>query len=225
MIRTGQAQAELLRGPEEPPLRGTLCITGHHLLLSPGPQATPDLWLLLLRNVDSIEKRVAGDSGTITLRCKDLRVLQLDIEGVEATLDIARSIEALSSLESVITSFPFFYRPKGLRLGDAWHFHPPECYYKRVARETNAWRLSEANEDFSLCPSYPRAVIVPRAVDDSAVARSARFRQGGRFPVLSYYHAPSGTVSPAPSQTPPLGPSVSLFGSTLHWPALLRSGP
>lgn len=37
--------------------------------------------------------RVSGDSGTITLRCKDLRVLQLDIEGVEATLDIARSIE------------------------------------------------------------------------------------------------------------------------------------
>lgn len=43
--------------------------------------------------------------------------------------------QALSSLESVITSFPFFYRPKGLRLGDAWHFHPPERYYKRVARE------------------------------------------------------------------------------------------
>ncbi|XP_034875105.1 myotubularin-related protein 9-like isoform X3 [Mirounga leonina] len=135
LIRTGRAQAKLLRGPEAPPLRGTLCVTGHHLLLSPGPQATSDLWLLLLRRVDSIEKRVSGDSGTITLRCKDLRVLQLDIEGVEATLDIARSIEALSSLESVITSFPFFYRPKGLRLGDAWHFHPPERYYKRVARE------------------------------------------------------------------------------------------
>ncbi|XP_036112125.1 myotubularin-related protein 9-like isoform X4 [Molossus molossus] len=135
LIRTGRAQAELLRGPGVPPLRGTLCVTGHHLLLSSGPQATPDLWLLLLRSVDSIEKRVAGDSGTITLRCKDLRVLQLDIEGVEATLDIARSIEALSSLESVITSYPFFYRPKGLRLGDAWHFHPPEHYYKRIARE------------------------------------------------------------------------------------------
>ena len=46
--------------------------------------------------------------------------------------------QALSSLESVITSFPFFYRPKGLRLGDAWHFHPPERYYKRVAREVGA---------------------------------------------------------------------------------------
>ncbi|XP_073759100.1 myotubularin-related protein 9-like isoform X1 [Callorhinus ursinus] len=205
LIRTGRAQAKLLRGPEAPPLRGTLCVTGHHLLLSPGPQATSDLWLLLLRRVDSIEKRVSGDSGTITLRCKDLRVLQLDIEGVEATLDIARSIEALSSLESVITSFPFFYRPKGLRLGDAWHFHPPERYYKRVARETNAWRLSEVNEDFSLCPSYPRAVIVPRAVDDDALARCARFRQGGRFPVLSYHHAPSGTVLLRSSQ-PLTGP-------------------
>lgn len=205
LIRTCRAQAKLLRGPEAPPLRGTLCVTGHHLLLSPGPQGTSDLWLLLLRSVDSIEKRVSGDSGTITLRCKDLRVLQLDIEGVEATLDIARSIEALSSLESVITSFPFFYRPKGLRLGDAWHFHPPERYYKRVARETNAWRLSEVNEDFSLCPSYPRAVIVPRAVDDDALARCARFRQGGRFPVLSYHHAPSGTVLLRSSQ-PLTGP-------------------
>lgn len=46
--------------------------------------------------------------------------------------------QALSSLESVITSYPFYYRPKGLRLGDAWHFHPPERYYKRVAREVGA---------------------------------------------------------------------------------------
>ncbi|XP_032244876.1 LOW QUALITY PROTEIN: myotubularin-related protein 9-like [Phoca vitulina] len=205
LIRTGRAQAKLLRGPEAPPLRGTLCVTGHHLLLSPGPQATSDLWLLLLRSVDSVEKRVSGDSGTITLRCKDLRVLQLDIEGVAATLDIARSIEALSSLESAITSFPFFYRPKGLRLGDAGHFHPPERYYKRVARETNAWRLSEVNGDFSLCPSYPRAVIVPRAVEDEALVRCVRFRQRGRFPVLSYHHAPSGTVLLRSSQ-PLTGP-------------------
>ncbi|XP_062046856.1 myotubularin-related protein 9-like isoform X2 [Lepus europaeus] len=205
LIRTSRAQAKLQRGPEAPPLRGTLCVTSHHLLLSPGTEASPDLWMLLLRSVDSIEKRVAGDSGTITLRCKDLRVLQLDIEGVEATLDIARSIEALSSLESVITSFPFFYRPKGLRLGDAWHVHPPEGYYKRVARETNAWRLSEVNEDFSLCPSYPRALIVPRSVDDQALARSARFRQGGRFPVLSYHHAPNGTALLRSSQ-PLTGP-------------------
>ncbi|ELK02018.1 Myotubularin-related protein 9 [Pteropus alecto] len=84
LIRTRRAQAKLLQGAEAHPLPGTLYVTGRHLLLSPGPQACPDLWLLLLRSIDSIEKPVAGDSGTITPRCKDLRVLQLDIEGVEA---------------------------------------------------------------------------------------------------------------------------------------------
>lgn len=44
------------------------------------------------------------------------------------------------------------------------------------------------NQDYSLCPTYPPAVIVPRSVDDDALRRLARFRQGGRFPVLCYYH-------------------------------------
>lgn len=57
LIRTCRAQAKLLRGREGPPQSGTLCVTGHHLLLSSGPQETPDLWLLLLRSVASIEKR------------------------------------------------------------------------------------------------------------------------------------------------------------------------
>ena len=44
------------------------------------------------------------------------------------------------------------------------------------------------NSDFSVCPSYPSAVIVPQAVDDDTLLKAARFRQGGRFPVLSYCH-------------------------------------
>lgn len=47
--------------------------------------------------------RVAGDSGTITLRCKDLRALQLDIEGVDATLDIARSVEVRCGAPEALT--------------------------------------------------------------------------------------------------------------------------
>lgn len=84
-------------------------------------------------------------------------------------------------------------------------------------RPTNAWPLSEVNKDFSLCPSYPRAVIMPRTVDNDALARSARFLQGGCFPVLSYYHTPSRTVSPTPPQILSLAPTASLLGPFLHW--------
>ena len=41
---------------------------------------------------------------------------------------------------------------------------------------------------FQVCSCYPQQVIVPKAVDDETLVRAATFRQGGRFPVLSYFH-------------------------------------
>ena len=55
------------------------------------------------------------------------------------------------------------------------------------------YRVSTVNDNFALCPSYSSEVIVPAAVDDSLLERAARFRAGGRFPVLSYLH-PVGMV-------------------------------
>lgn len=61
--------------------------------------------------------------------------------------------------------------------------------------QTDEWRLSEVNKDFSVCPSYPPLVAVPKDVDDDTLRKVATFRHGGRFPVLSYYHKKNGMVS------------------------------
>lgn len=50
------------------------------------------------------------------------------------------------------------------------------------------------NQDYSVCPSYPPAVIVPTIIDDETLKKAAKFRQGGRFPVLCYYHRKNGMV-------------------------------
>ena len=47
---------------------------------------------------------------------------------------------------------------------------------------------STSNYKFQVCPSYPRAVVVPANISDEMIQASALFRQGGRFPVLSYRH-------------------------------------
>ncbi|RMB91201.1 hypothetical protein DUI87_32337 [Hirundo rustica rustica] len=193
LIKTATVENALLWRPGLPAVRGTLCITSHHLLLSSRPRGDLELWLLI-RNVDAVEKRVCGSSGTITLRCKDLRVLQLEIPGMEQCLNIASSIEALSSVDSVMMMYPFFYRPPSLRLEQGWHRFPLERFFQRLSSQTSQWRLSTVNRDFSACPSYPPAVIVPAAVGDDTVAKAARFRQGGRFPVLSYFHPKNGTA-------------------------------
>ncbi|MEQ2216789.1 Myotubularin- protein 9 [Xenoophorus captivus] len=96
--------------------------------------------------------RFVGSVGSIIVKCKDLRVIQLDIPGMEECLNIASSIE------------------------------------------TDEWRLSKVNKDFTVCPSYPPLVAVPKNIDDDTLKKVAAFRHGGRFPVLSYYHKKNGMV-------------------------------
>ncbi|XP_067389900.1 myotubularin-related protein 9-like isoform X2 [Emydura macquarii macquarii] len=230
LIKIAKVENVQLSGPGLLPVKGTLCITSHHLLLSSQPggsgeQGMVELWLLI-RNIDAVEKsvqnlgwhqtsrtnsfhqetRVASSSGTITLKCKDLKVLQLEIPGMEECLNITSSIEALSSVDSVMMMYPFFYRPQSMKLKDGWQLYPLQDYYQQIASETAAWRLSRVNADFTICPSYPPAVIVPAAVDDNTLKKAARFHQGGRFPVLSYYHRKNGTVMLRSSQ-PLIGPN------------------
>lgn len=50
------------------------------------------------------------------------------------------------------------------------------------------WRISHVNKDFGVCATYGATLIVPKAISDEQLALSAAFRDGGRFPVLSYKH-------------------------------------
>ncbi|XP_048358411.1 myotubularin-related protein 9-like isoform X2 [Sphaerodactylus townsendi] len=211
LIKTTKVNNVVLSRPGLAPVKGTLCITSHHLLLSSqaegnGEQNKMELWLLI-RNVDAVEKsRLANTSGTITLKCKDLKILQLEIPGMEECLNIASSIEALSSVESVMMTYPFFYRPQSMKLENGWQLYPLEKYYQQIASDTGTWRLSSVNEDFTVCLSYPPVVMVPAAIDDRVLKKSAYFRQGRRFPVLSYYHKKNGKVILRSSQ-PLTGPN------------------
>ncbi|XP_010141426.1 PREDICTED: myotubularin-related protein 9, partial [Buceros rhinoceros silvestris] len=144
--------------------------------------------------------RFVGSLGTIIIKCKDLRVIQLDIPGMEECLNIASSIEALSTLDSVTLMYPFFYRPMFEIVEDGWRAFLPDQEFELLTSVTDEWRLSCINKESSVCPSYPPVVIVPKSIDDEALRKVATFRHGGRFPVLSYYHKKNGMVMMRSSQ-------------------------
>ncbi|XP_026050888.1 myotubularin-related protein 9-like [Carassius auratus] len=193
LIKTPRVDGVVLHRPFMPTVEGTLCLTGHHLILSSRQDNTEELWLLHA-NIDSIEKRFVGSLGTIIVKCKDLRVIQLDIPGMEECLNIANSIEALSTLDSVSLMYPFFYRPLFEVIEDGWQLFVAEESFKDLESMTDEWRLSEVNKDFRVCPSYPSFLTVPKDIDDESLCKAASFRHGGRFPVLSYYHKKNGMV-------------------------------
>ncbi|TNM95645.1 hypothetical protein fugu_016728 [Takifugu bimaculatus] len=161
-IKTANVEDVVLQQPPHPPCRGTLCITGHHLLFSERAEGSSRQVLLLLRNVDAIEKR-----------------------------------------------------PSGLSLQDPWGLSSPETFYSQMKELQDRWRLSTVNRDYSVCPSYPPAVIVPKDVDDEMLRKVAKFRQGGRFPVLCYHHRKNGTVIVRSSQ-PLTGPNRRRCGEDEH---------
>ncbi|XP_041109282.1 myotubularin-related protein 9 isoform X2 [Polyodon spathula] len=193
LIKTPRVDNVVLHRPFMPRVEGTLCLTGHHLILSSRQDSNEELWLLH-SNIDSIEKRFVGSLGTVIVKCKDLRIIQLDIPGMEECLNIASSIEALSTLDSVTLMYPFFYRPMFEVIEDGWNTFLPEQSFKQIESLTDEWRLSYVNKDFSVCPSYPPVLAVPKSIDDETIRKVATFRHAGRFPVLSYYHKKNGMV-------------------------------
>ncbi|KAM6279859.1 myotubularin-related protein 9 [Porphyrio hochstetteri] len=200
LIKTPRADNVVLHRPFYPAVEGTLCLTGHHLIFSSRRQDNAEELWLLHSDIDSIEKRFVGSLGTIIIKCKDLRIIQLDIPGMEECLNIASSIEALSTLDSVTLMYPFFYRPMFEISEDGWRSFLPDQEFELLSSVTDEWRLSCINKEFSVCSSYPPLVIVPKSIDDEALRKVAMFRQGSRFPVLSYYHKKNGMVMMRSSQ-------------------------
>ncbi|XP_012264110.2 myotubularin-related protein 9 [Athalia rosae] len=177
-----------------PSLDGTLCISGHHLILSSRQVASQELWLLH-RNIDIIEKKSNNQNpgGSIILKCKDFRIYQLDINSTEDLNNVALSLEKLACLDQSL-QYPFFYRPQSVtnsttQVEDGWTAFAPVSEWSRLlATHADEWRICYLNRDYKVCNSYPSAVIVPRHIEDKVIVLAAKFRDGGRFPVLCYRH-------------------------------------
>ncbi|ELK18656.1 Myotubularin-related protein 3 [Pteropus alecto] len=72
---------------------------------------------------------------------------------------------------------------------------------------TNAWRISNINEKYKLCGSYPQELIVPAWITDKELESVASFRSWKRIPVVIYRHQSNGAVIARCGQ-----PEVSWWG-------------
>ena len=151
------------------------------------------IFQLLHQSIDLIEKRPNGSNsnyqngGSIVLKCKDLRILQLDIANTEEFLNIYASIEKLSNFDNPELLYPFFYRPMYNILEDGYTLFKPETEYAKLIT-SDEWRVTHVNKNYTVSPTYSSTLIVPKCIDDDTIVASAKFRDGGRFPILSYRH-------------------------------------
>lgn len=113
----------------------------------------------------------------------------MDLNNLDDFTNVAVTLERLTNIDDPTKLYPFFYRPLYPIIEDGWTAFRPETEFNKVVTATgDDWRISYVNQDFTVCPTYPSAVVVPKSIDDETITAVARFRDGGRFPVLSYRH-------------------------------------
>lgn len=191
LITTPKLDGVILHTQTSEPIDGTLCITGHHLILSSRREGAQELWLLH-QCIDVVERKPIVlnnvlQGGLITLKCKDLRIISLEINKAQEYLNVATSIEQLSNLNSQQYLYPFFYRPMYTILEDGYTMFRTELEFAKLLA-TDEWRVTYINQDYSVCPTYGANLVVPNSITDEDIVQSAAFRDGGRFPLLSYRH-------------------------------------
>lgn len=188
-------------------IRGTLCITSHHLIMSSREDGGKEdvvvsillnysklihnnVFKILHSDTDVVEKKpnMNMTGGTLVVKCKNFRIISLEIDGWVELNNIATSIECLSNLNDVRLLYPYFYNPDFNFVEDGWSLFRTETEFSNLFTFTDGWRISSVNKNFDICPTYPELVIVPKAIPDDSLIAISKFRCLGRFPVLSYCH-------------------------------------
>eukprot|EP00092_Neocalanus_flemingeri_P094563 GFUD01120259.1.p1 GENE.GFUD01120259.1~~GFUD01120259.1.p1 ORF type:complete len:972 (-),score=250.85 GFUD01120259.1:755-3670(-) len=57
-----------------------------------------------------------------------------------------------------------------------------------------AWRVSMANMDHKLCPTYPQELLLPASISDSVLEKVAQFRSAKRIPAVVWRNTANGAV-------------------------------
>lgn len=74
-------------------------------------------------------------------------------------------------------------------------------FFKRMKFDLKgAWRISLINNDFKLCPSYPKLLVVPACISDETLMSVSSFRSSRRIPAVVYRHLENGAIISRASQ-------------------------
>ncbi|KAF3434136.1 hypothetical protein FNV43_RR25239 [Rhamnella rubrinervis] len=77
----------------------------------------------------------------------------------------------------------------------------------------DSWRISSANSNYTMCQSYPFALIVPKCIADEDILQASTFRARCRLPVVTWCQPGTGAVLARSSQ-PLVGLMMNMRSNT-----------
>ncbi|XP_014642487.1 PREDICTED: myotubularin-related protein 3 isoform X3 [Ceratotherium simum simum] len=188
-------------------------------LVNTSSQSTASEIPVPLQLIESVECR---DIFQLHLTCKDCKVIRCQFSTFEQCQEwLKRLNNAIRPPAKIEDLFSFAYHAWCMEVyasekeqhGDLCR--PGEHVTSRFKNEVermgfdmnNAWRISNINEKYKLCGSYPQELIVPAWITDKELESVASFRSWKRIPAVVYRHQSNGAVIARCGQ-----PEVSWWG-------------
>ncbi|XP_068623330.1 myotubularin-related protein 3 isoform X2 [Battus philenor] len=189
---------------------GTIAMSNYRLHLQPrrrgGPSAS-----VPLRLIDALEIR---EPTCLIILCKHGRQLKCAFTSSEICIEWWRRLTTgLAPLTSLQDTFAAAYAawakeqpPSSVHRALLKASHSPQIHWfgaelERLGFTTKgAWRVSAANVEYKLCPSYPPLIVVPASIGDEDLDSVARFRSMRRLPAVVWRHRGNGAVIARSSQ-------------------------
>ncbi|ANZ73107.1 BA75_00375T0 [Komagataella pastoris] len=183
------------------------------------PRGSQELWLCypmiervtftkgsaLLYAPDKDESFQLTKGANLRIICRDYTFLAFDFTDVKQCNDVFESLLKLTCVNSLENLYAFLYSPVKIEAPlNGWKIYEPLKEFERQGLKLNSpdsssehpgdkmWRMSNINETYRVCTSYPSVIVTPASISNSVLHHASKFRSKGRMPALTYYHKYNG---------------------------------
>eukprot|EP01135_Chromosphaera_perkinsii_P007387 Nk52_evm35s805 gene=Nk52_evmTU35s805 len=173
---------------------------GNYEEISSDPEAgNKVLFQIPLCIISQIQRRESFESEKyeeIFLNCKDFRTLSLNFMKGERRLffDRLRSFAFPDCFGKEMFAFTFGASENKKKYPmDGWRIYDAFTEYKRQGLDSfPQWSLSNINQSYEFCDSYPDKFIVPSNLTKEQLQEIGKFRSNSRIPVATWIHPSTG---------------------------------
>ncbi|KAG6002987.1 hypothetical protein E4U21_002462 [Claviceps maximensis] len=131
---------------------------------------------------------------SIRIRCRDFTFVTFNFADNEVAREAFDFIKARTcKLGTVEKLYAFSHKPlRHEEEMNGWDCYDPKAEFRRQGISEKlpdkGWRVTNINQDYSFCDTYPAFLVVPSKISDNVLKYAREFRSRNRIPVLSYIH-------------------------------------
>lgn len=163
-------------------MRGTIHFMRHHIVFKANDR---EIWICY-----PIIAEISRFGTDVRIVCKDFMFFTIKFDDEQESRLAFDTIEDLRHVPRVDNLYAFIYTPASQEKNfNGWTLYDAQAEYERMGalNGDGKWRMTTANKNHQLCPTYPKDLVVPASISDNVLTYAAKFRSKGRLPVLSYH--------------------------------------